>query len=46
MLEKEPDQRCDINEVDDELKRLNEQTSVIKTKDIFEGRFCFLIKKT
>ena len=32
MLEKDPNQRFDINEVDDEIKRID-----LKTKDIFEG---------
>ena len=32
MLEKDPNQRFDINEVDDEIKRID-----LKTNDIFEG---------
>jgi hypothetical protein len=32
MLEKEPEQRFDINQVDEAIKRIN-----IKSKDIFEG---------
>ena len=43
MLEKDPDQRFDINEVDDELERIDKPTPVLTTKDIFEGIFFFLI---
>ena len=43
MLEKDPDQRFDINEVDDELKRIDKPTPVLTTKDIFKGIFSFLI---
>jgi hypothetical protein len=39
MLEKEPEQRFDINQVDEAIKRIN-----IKSKDIFEGIMNFLSK--
>jgi hypothetical protein len=39
MLEKEPEQRFDINQVDEAIKRIN-----IKSKDIFEGISNFLSK--
>ena len=45
MLEKDPDQRFDINEADDELERIDKPTPVLTTKDIFEGIFFFLIWK-
>jgi hypothetical protein len=35
MLEKEPEQRFDINQVDEAIKRINGIN--IKSKDIFEG---------
>jgi len=39
MLEKEPEQRFDINQVDEAIKRIN-----IKSRDIFEGISNFLSK--
>jgi hypothetical protein len=39
MLEKEPEQRFDINQVDEAIKRIN-----IKSKDIFKGISNFLSK--
>jgi hypothetical protein len=39
MLEKEPEQRFDINQVDEAIKRIN-----IKQTDIFEGILNLQIK--
>jgi hypothetical protein len=39
MLEKEPEQRFGINQVDEAIKRIN-----IKSRDIFEGISNFLSK--
>ena len=41
MLEKDPEQRFDINQVDEAIKRINKN---IKSKDIFEGILNILIK--